>query len=337
MQAENMVNCPSCGAALVAGLRFCRMCGYRLGEGVEEYVATQRFDAASMPTTTAPTPSSATDPFQSRQTWGAAPMQPMRPFGAPAGLGGQQEQGATSMLAKVCRPARGGWWLWVVIALAILIAAGSSPLWMRARSGPSRPAPVRSFLGVDGFENAPGGGAFIEGIAGPETPIVRAGLLGGDIIKSFDGKPVGDAGEMRRILGETPVGKPVEVVYVRDGVTATTTLTTVAQRDTPGMKPFEQRPGGRGVMGVDIGGRVQVPNSNIFGVELDDVNRNEPADIAGLKDNDIVIKFGDYPIRTRGDLIYRIAEAQPGSTVPVTVVRGSEQLEIQVKVGRSRD
>ena len=69
MRAEQMVNCPSCGATLVAGLRFCRMCGYRLGEGVEEYVPTQRFDAASMPTAAQAPP--ATDPFTPRQTWGA--------------------------------------------------------------------------------------------------------------------------------------------------------------------------------------------------------------------------------------------------------------------------
>jgi S1-C subfamily serine protease len=66
------------------------------------------------------------------------------------------------------------------------------------------------------------------------------------------------------------------------------------------------------------------------------VNRNEPADIAGLKDNDIVIKFGDHPIRTRGDLVYRIGEALPGTTVNVTVVRGTEQVVIPVKVGRSK-
>jgi hypothetical protein len=332
MQAENMVNCPSCGAALVAGLRFCRRCGYRLGEGVEEYVPTQRFDAASMPTAARTPP--ATDPFTPRQTWGAAPIQP---FGAASALGQTQAKGMTSKLARACRPARGGWWLWLTIIIVIMVAGGMLPLAMRTRGGGGgAPAAARSFLGVDGFENAPGGGALVQGIAGPETPIVRAGLIGGDIIKSFDGKPVRDAGEMRRILGDTPVGKTVEVVYVRDGVTATTTLTTVAQRDTPGMRPFEQRPGGRGVLGVDVGERVQVPNSNIFGVELDDVNRNEPADIAGLKDKDIVIKFGDYPIRTPGDLHYRISEALPGSTVPITVVRGTEQIEIQVKVGRSR-
>lgn len=336
MRAENTVNCPSCGATLVAGLRFCRMCGYRLGEGVEEYVATQRFDAASMPTAAAPPP--ATDPFNARQTWGAAPMQPVRPFGAPSAPGGQQEQGVTSRLSKMCRPARGGWWLWVIIGLVILIVGGTSPLWMGGRGGRSAPPPVvRSFLGVDGLETVPGGGALITGIAGPETPVVRAGLIGGDVIKSFDGKAVRDAGEMRRLLGETPVGKTVEVGYIRDGVFATTQLTTVAERETPGLRLFDRRPGGRGVMGVDPGERVRVPNSNIFGVELDDVNRNEPADIAGLKDGDIVIKIGDFPIRTSGDLRYRIAEAVPGTTVPVTVVRGTEQVEIQVKVGRSRD
>jgi membrane-associated protease RseP (regulator of RpoE activity) len=331
MRAEKIVNCPSCGATLIAGLRFCRMCGYRLGEGVEEYVATQRFDAASMPTAAPPQP--ATDPFQPRQTWGAAPMQPVQPFGAP--LNGQQAQGSTSKLARMCRPVRGVW-LWVVIITIILVAGGMMPLAMRSRGGGGAPAVTRSFLGVDGFDNVQGGGALITGIDGPETPVVRAGLIGGDIIKSFDGKPVRDAREIRRLLDETPVGKTVEVVYVRDGVTATTTLTTMAERDMLGMRPFEQRPGGRGIIGVDLGGRVQVPNSNIFGVELDDVNRNEPADIAGLKDNDIVIKFGDHPIRTRGDLIYRIGEALPGTTVNVTVVRGTEQVEIPVKVGRSK-
>src|SRR5215207_4791336 len=106
---------------------------------------------------------------------------------------------------------------------------------------------------------------------------------------------------------------------------------------SPTSMPMTPRPGGRGVMGIDIGGRVQVPNMNIFGVELDDVNRNEPADIAGLKDGDIIIKFGDYLIRTPGDLRYRVAEALPGSTIPVTVVRGAQQIEIPVKIGRSRD
>jgi len=218
MRAENneTVNCPSCGATLVAGLRFCRMCGYRLGEGVEEFVATQRFDASSMPAAAAAAPP-ATDPFAPRQTWGAAPMQPIQTFGATSAL--NQPQPATGAVgwAKSCANRRGGWWLWLTIAIVLLIAGGMVPLSMRSRGARNAPVVARSFLGVDGFENVPGGGAFIQGIAGPETPIVRAGLIGGDVIKSFDQKLVEDAEAMRRILAETPVGKTVEVIFIRDG------------------------------------------------------------------------------------------------------------------------
>src|SRR5918997_5253409 len=47
MTATEAQTCPSCGAALVDGMRFCRMCGYRLGEGMAEYVETVRFDQMS--------------------------------------------------------------------------------------------------------------------------------------------------------------------------------------------------------------------------------------------------------------------------------------------------
>src|SRR4051812_45532217 len=79
MRAENAetVNCPSCGATLIGGLRFCRMCGYRLGEGLDEYVPTQRLDPNAAQPFAPPRPS--TDPFVARQTWGAAPVEPMRP------------------------------------------------------------------------------------------------------------------------------------------------------------------------------------------------------------------------------------------------------------------
>ncbi|HEX8721432.1 MAG TPA: PDZ domain-containing protein [Pyrinomonadaceae bacterium] len=345
MRAEQTetVNCPSCGATLVAGLRFCRMCGYRLGEGVEEFVPTQRFDPSQIPTAAQQPP--ATDPFAPRQTWGAAPIQPARPFGAPAAFGQEQADGAAARWGKVCAPKRGGWWMWVVIALVLMFAGGMLPLAMKVRKGRGAggavggPAVTRSFLGVDGFEAAPGGGALVAGIAAPDTPVVRAGLIGGDIIKTFDGKPVRDDDEMREILEQTPAGKSVEVVYVRDGQPATTTLTTIATRDNPGTRAFDLRPGGAGNIGIrrnDLD-RVQVPGTNIYGAELGDIDRNGPADLAGLRKGDIVIKFGDYLIRTPGDLRYRISEALPGSTVPVLVVRGPEQVTVPVKVGRSKD
>lgn len=336
MRMENVdtVTCPSCDATLIAGLRFCRMCGYRLGEGVEEYVATQRLDpAAPRPFAS---PSSATDPFAARQTWGAAPLQT-------SGTMPLKRGGDTSMWswAGACNPRRGGWLTWMILLIVLLTAAGVVTKSVRDRrmggSGQGQTLPSNSILAeVDGFTTADGGGAFIDGLAGPGTSLEGAGLLGGDVITSFDGQPVRDADAMRRILATTPPGKTVEVVYIHDGETKKTSLTAVDGRDFRGMAPIEGRPGGRGVLGVDPGDRVRVPNSNIYGVELDGVSRNGPADLAGLKKGDVVTDFGGKPVRTPGDLRLRIYEAVPGSTVNVVVIRDGQRLEIPVKMGRQR-
>jgi len=331
MRVENVgtVNCPSCDATLVAGLRFCRMCGYRLGEGVEEYVQTQLLNGGA-PRVAAP--SSATDPFAARATWGHAPLQP----NSTTSLGRQPD---ASSWKNACRPRRGRWPLWIVLAVALMAGGGVLPFTFKISGGCAAitRAPT-SFIVVDGFDTVEGrGGAGVQGISGPNTPFVNAGLIGGDIITSFDGKQVADSDALRKILAETPAGKTVEVIYIRDGAMGKTMLTTMAEKDYQGMKAFDSRPGGEGRLEISNLDRGLVPSLNIYGVRVNDIDRNGPADLYGMKEGDIVIKFGDYPIRTEGDLRYRIDEAVPGSVVKVLVVRGAEQLEIPLKIGRSKN
>ena len=87
------------------------------------------------------------------------------------------------------------------------------------------------------------------------------------------------------------------------------------------MDVLRQRPGGRGVLDADFGDgdRVRVPNSNIYGVELEGVDRNGPADLAGLKKGDIIVEFDGKPIRTAGDLRYRAGAATPGVPATATI------------------
>jgi S1-C subfamily serine protease len=56
--------------------------------------------------------------------------------------------------------------------------------------------------------------------------------------------------------------------------------------------------------------------------------------MAGIKQGDIVIKFGDVPIRTESEFLSRVRRALPYSTVTVTVMRNGERLEIPVKMGK---
>jgi membrane-associated protease RseP (regulator of RpoE activity) len=343
MRAEHthIVNCPSCGATLVAGLRFCRMCGYRLGEGVEEYVQTQRLDPASPPVVGPP---SATDPFAARTTWGATPTPPFQRLGTTTLKQSHDASGPFSW-TKVCQPKRGHWWLWMIVVMVLLFGAGILPLTIKWKNqggdngkGGDGPPPISLIVEADGYDTADGGGAMIRGLAGPETSLERAGLLGGDIITSFDGKPVRDGDAMRKLITTTLPGKAVEVVYIRDGETKKTVLTTVIGEGFRRMEPINQRPGGRGVLNIDFddGDRVRVPNSNIYGVELSGVERNGPADLAGLKKGDIIVELDGKPIRTAGDLRYRAGAATPGGIVNVVVVRDGQQVTIPVKMGRQK-
>jgi membrane-associated protease RseP (regulator of RpoE activity) len=325
------VICPNCRSEMVAGLRFCRMCGFRLGEGVEEYTDTRRFNPQAPPFAAPPAAQKEPPPFSAAGAW-APPMAPLAPMAAAA------PPAAAWRWTNLLKPWRMGWVGWVVLSLVIMVVIGTAVnnRERRATRGPERPV-VSVEREVDGFQTADGGGAFISGLDGPNTTLEAAGLRGGDTIISFDGKSVRDARALRRILRETPPGKTVEVVYIRDGQTATTALTVAAADAYRGLRPLEERPGGTGRINVDLGERVRVPSLGVHGVELDGVSRNGPADLAGLKEDDIVVEFNGKPTATPGDLRLRIYEAVPGETVTAVVVRDGQRIEIPVKVGRSRD
>src|SRR3954471_22159865 len=43
---QDVFVCPNCHTLMPSEMRFCRACGCRLGEGIEEYTETVRFDGA---------------------------------------------------------------------------------------------------------------------------------------------------------------------------------------------------------------------------------------------------------------------------------------------------
>lgn len=59
-------------------------------------------------------------------------------------------------------------------------------------------------------------GALLDEVNGSGTPAGRAGLLKGDIVMEYDGKPVENSDHLVRLVGFTPVGSTVKVVYIRN-------------------------------------------------------------------------------------------------------------------------
>jgi S1-C subfamily serine protease len=329
--AEAVTICPNCHVPMPSAMRFCRSCGFRLGEGVAEYAETVRLH----------NPASTAGASRPPQTGGAAygphSWAPVAPVASQAG----QPAGQASARLGECRKKQGRrrapWIVWMVLGVTVAsVTTGGllSPFGLRnrARSAASARA-ARSYLGLEGLA-ATNGGVTFDYVYPPGGAADKAGLIGGDVITSFDGQPVTTNDQLMKLLAATPIGKTVELVYIRDGQTNRTQLTTISADEQARLKKlFENRPEGQGFLGIEDWDRVAVPGTNIYGVQLNDVAKNRPGYIAGLRDGDIVIEFGGIPIRTSRELVARIERTVPDSVVKIVVMRGGERLEIPVKVG----
>jgi S1-C subfamily serine protease len=230
---------------------------------------------------------------------------------------------------------------WMFLGLLIFFVAAAAftavirPIRRNIGAEIARQAVPRSYLGFEDLETTEGGVTFAN-VEPPGSPADKAGLVGGDIILTVDGRPIRTDDEMTELIRETPIGQTLEVVYTRDGETKNAKLTTISDQESNRLKKvFSSRPEGRGLFGYDNSAeRVPIPGTKLYGVRLDGVEQSRPADLAGIKEGDIVIQFGDTPIRTPQELYSRVLRALPYSTVNVVVMRGSERLEIPVKLGK---
>ena len=289
------VTCSNCHSPMPAALRFCRNCGFRLG--------TSFGDAGQQ--------------FSSGAYTGSAPLAPTKR-----------------------RRFSGMTWLFVGLLVFFVGAAAFTAIINPIRRSGSiimmKPMVAKSYVGVDGWDTTDGGVTF-GSIDAPNGPADKAGLVGGDIITKFDGHDVRDEDQMDELMVSTPIGKTVDVEYLRDGEKKTTKLTTISQDEFRRLtKEFDKRPEGRGQFGYEDGDseRVQVPGQSFYGVKINTLLRSRPADLAGIKEGDIVTEFDSVPIRTTDEFLMRVKRAMPYSNVKVVVFREGQKLEIPMKMGK---
>ena len=69
------------------------------------------------------------------------------------------------------------------------------------------------------------------------------------------------------------------------------------------------------------------------GVLITGVLQDGPAAQGGLRPGDVVVKVGDKPVQTMGELFAAVAALQPGSIALIKAQRGAEQVTVKVQVG----
>jgi hypothetical protein len=77
--------------------------------------------------------------------------------------------------------------------------------------------------------------------------------------------------------------------------------------------------------------------ADVEGVLLSGVRPGSPADKAGLKKGDIIMKFGEHAIRNVQDYTVALSEHKPGDEVKIVVKRGNETVTLTaILAGSSR-
>lgn len=91
--------------------------------------------------------------------------------------------------------------------------------------------------------------------------------------------------------------------------------------------------GGRGNFRVYLG---TIPdfNEEVEGVRLAAVRPESPAEAAGIKAGDTIVRLGDKRIANLYDYTYALQEHKPGETAPVVVLRDGKEVTLEVTFGK---
>ncbi|MGR3468628.1 MAG: Do family serine endopeptidase [Shimia sp.] len=154
----------------------------------------------------------------------------------------------------------------------------------------------------------------------PEGPAREAGMETNDIIVEFDGQEVEDTRELVRIVGNSPVGKTVRVIVLRDGEEETLAVTLgrretavavpAAQPGPDGPVPQELELLGLTIMPIDDEMREENDLGDIEGLAITAVDESSEAFEKGLRVGDIITEAGQQRVLTIEALEQRIEAAQ---------------------------
>jgi serine protease Do len=210
-------------------------------------------------------------------------------------------------------------------------------------------------------------GVIVEEVA-TESPGEKAGIRKGDAIVEFDGERVRSARQLTRLVQETPSGRTVSAVLLREGKKTPVSITPrddgrfsfsgfddlgdfspefkfrVAPRVTPPTPPTPPSPpmvwdfdgliGRSGRLGISIDS-LSPQLAEYFGTKegvlVSSVSDNSAAAKAGLKAGDVITNFNGSTINDPQDMRRRIQSLNDGDEFTVTVMRDRKPVTLKGK------
>ena len=177
----------------------------------------------------------------------------------------------------------------------------------------------------------------------------HAGVQQGDVVVEFDGERVRSARQFTRLVQDTPAGRTVKAVVVRDGTRRTLEITPAARQqasiDLPDLSQVQEKLDKLqlDIPDIDIG-----PNSSrrlgtaltpltgqladYFGVKrgvlVSSVDVNSPAARAGVKAGDVITAINGEGVDTPPDVRRALRTAGTGGKVSLRITREHKELTL---------
>lgn len=202
----------------------------------------------------------------------------------------------------------------------------------------------------------------------PDSPAAKAGLKEHDVVLQYDGQTVEGTVQFRRLVRETPAGRTVALVISRDGATQNLSValadrSSYYEKKMQGTmrdfgKPFalatpnfdlnfsspeifsmmDMRTPLLGISAEDLTGQLGsyfgAPNNS--GVLIREVRSGTPADKAGLKAGDVIVKVDGKPVSALSELRDQLRDKGDGKTVNLGVLRKGSEMNVPVTIEKPK-
>ena len=163
-------------------------------------------------------------------------------------------------------------------------------------------------------------------------PAAKAGIKQGDVITGFDGQTVKDVRQLQRLVGETPVGKRVQIELTREGKQLSLFVTTTPAENAPSLAqtPSERETGSLGLSVGELGGEMRA--RGMTGVVVSDLEPGGVAEESGIQRGDVIVSVNRKKINSLAQYQRAMQEAGGKGAVALLVRRGGASIYFALKL-----
>ena len=172
---------------------------------------------------------------------------------------------------------------------------------------------------------------------GEDSPAERAGIESGDVIVEVDGESIEVSADLPHVIGLISPGTNVSMTLIRDGdeEIINVEIGALEAGQTPSVVASVSEPGVVRALGMAVRelSREEEAEADLRGgVVVMDVDRDSPAFEAGVRNGDVITRFGRTAISRLGDMERALEDVESGDSISVRLIRQGAPLFIGIKV-----